>query len=351
MAVNSWLFELRGEIPKKFKLILGLGGIFFFLAIWAALTSGTSPLIPPGILPHPIKVFRSFGELLEQNDLIRNTLSSYALNLGGYFKALLWSIPIGFLIGLIPLFRGSMQQLINALRFVPLTAVTSIFIVWFGIYTEMKMNFLAFGIIIYLLPTIIQRIDEVEDVFLTTVHTLGANKWQTITTVYLPAVLSKLSDDIRVLTAISWTYIIVIENIGGEGGIGFLLYGPTARQARVDKLFALLILIMVIGILQDRFFAYLDRKFFPHKYQTKDPNSGRIIEENVTNVILDYVFLVIGYAILGIYVILALNEFIGFLGDLKPLNHVFGDRVWAIHLFFGLIIFYILRSLFIKAKK
>ena len=33
--------------------------------------------------------------------------------------------------------------------------------------------------------------------------------------------MSKLSDDIRVLTAISWTYIIVIENIGSEGGLGF----------------------------------------------------------------------------------------------------------------------------------
>lgn len=350
MAASSWLFELRGEIPKKFQLILGVAGIVFFLGIWALLTSGDSPLIPPGILPHPAKVFTSYSELIAENDLIRNTLSSYALNLGGYFKALMWAIPIGFIIGLVPLFRGSMQQIINALRFVPLTAVTSLFIVWFGIYTEMKMNFLAFGIIIYLLPTIIQRIDEVEDVYLTTVHTLGANKWQTVWTVYLPAVLSKLSDDIRVLTAISWTYIIVIENIGGEGGLGFLLYGPTARQARVDKLFALLILIMVIGILQDRFFAYLDKKFFPHKYQIKDPNSGKIIQQSLIGIVLEYVFLVVGFAILGIYIILALNEFGGFLGELKPLSQIFGDRVWAIHLFFSLIIFYVLRSLFIKSK-
>lgn len=348
---SSWLFELRGEIPKKFKIILGVVGFLFFFLIWSTFTSGSNPIVPSGILPNPLKVFNSYSELISQNDLIRNTLSSYSLNLGGYFKALMIAIPFGFLIGLVPLFRGSMQQIINALRFVPLTAVTSIFIVWFGIYTPMKMNFLAFGIIIYLLPTIIQRIDEVEDVYLTAVYTLGANKWQTIWTVYLPAVMSKLSDDIRVLTAISWTYIIVIENIGSEGGLGFLLYGPTARQARVDKLFALLILIMVIGILQDRFFAFLDRKFFPHKYQTKDPNSGKIIEPGVFAVILDYIFFVVGYVVIGIYILLALNEHLEFLGSIKPLDHVFGDRVWAIHLFFCLIIGYILRSFLIKTKK
>ena len=266
----AWLFELRGEIKHKAAVTLLMAGLGAILLIWMALTSGTPPLVPSGILPHPFKVLTAFGDLYKDNELVRNICTSYALNLGGYYKAILWSIPIGFLIGLLPLFRGAFRHIVNALRYLPLTAVTSLFIVWFGIYTNMKMNFLAFGIFLYLLPTIIQRIDEVEDVYLTTVYTLGASKWQTFRTVYFPAVLSKLSDDIRVLTAISWTYIIVIENIGSEGGLGFLLHGPSARQGRVDKQFALLILIMLIGVLQDRVFLYLDKKFFPHKYQLKE---------------------------------------------------------------------------------
>ncbi|MBK8832115.1 MAG: hypothetical protein IPN60_14925 [Saprospiraceae bacterium] len=40
----------------------------------------------------------------------------------------------------------------------------------------MKVHFLAFGIIIYMLPVMIQRIDEVDDVYLKTVHTLGATR-------------------------------------------------------------------------------------------------------------------------------------------------------------------------------
>src|SRR5690606_38106053 len=100
---------------------------------------------------------------------------------------------------------------IEAMRFVPITALIGVFIIWFGIYDEMKVAFLAFGIIVFLLPAVIQRIDEVEDVYLQTTFTLGATNWQTVKSVYLPYVMSKLIDDIRVLTAVSWTYIIITE--------------------------------------------------------------------------------------------------------------------------------------------
>ncbi|MBK9689662.1 MAG: ABC transporter permease subunit [Saprospiraceae bacterium] len=339
MASLAWLFDLRGEVKGKSSyLLLGLG-LGFLLFIWVILTMGAQPLVPSGILPQPVKVVNAFGDLWYDNDLLRNVTTSYALNLGGYVKALLWSIPLGFLIGLFPLFRGSFQHIVNAL--VAFNCGHKPFIVWFGIYTEMKMNFLAFGIFLYLLPTIIQRIDEVEDVYLTTVYTLGASKWQTFTSVYFPAVMSKLSDDIRVLTAISWTYIIVIENIGSEGGIGFLLHGPSARQGRVDKMFALLILIMLIGVAQDRVFKYLDRKLFPHKYQLKENAASKSQTVSLLSDTLGFIGNVVAYASLFIYMLLAINEVTGIFGHFRPLHYFFGDRLWVINLGFLLVAFVI----------
>ena len=136
---------------------------------------------------------------------------------------------------------------------------------WLGLGNEMKVAFLAFGIIVYLVPVVVQRIDEVDDVFLKTVFTLGANNWQKIRTVYLPSVLSRLSDDIRVLTAISWTYITIAEMLNRSGGIGELIW-IARRQSRIDKAFAVLLVIVLIGILQDKLFLLLDRWLFPHKY-------------------------------------------------------------------------------------
>ncbi|MCB0650512.1 MAG: ABC transporter permease subunit [Saprospiraceae bacterium] len=314
------LFQLHGKLDQKQSILLSIAGFVILIGIWWALAESLSekrPIVeydthPPSafdttavkinrdslfredsirfanatefekvypLLPTPGKVLKSYPELVKKDKLFDNALHSIWLNLKGYFWAVLISIPMGFLIGLVPLFRGLFSKQVDAMRFLPLTALTGLFIIWFGIEDQMKVAFLAFGIIVFLLPVVVQRIDEVNDTYLKTVFTLGATNWQTIKTVYLPSVFSVLMDDIRVLTAISWTYIIIAELINRQLGVGGLIY-LKARQGQIDKVFGILIVIIFIGFLQDRLFIYLDRRLFTHKYfkksllGTKETSSG-----------------------------------------------------------------------------
>ncbi|MEX6626884.1 ABC transporter permease [Tenacibaculum salmonis] len=221
------------------------------------------------ILPSPIKVIKAFPELNKDDDVIGNTFLSIKLNVLGYLLAIIIAIPVGFLLGLVPLFRGLFSKIIDSYRFIPLTAVTGIFIMWLGLGSQMKVSFLAFGIVVYLIPVVVQRIDEVQKVYLNTVFTLGANAWQTIKSVYMPYVFSKLIDDIRVLTAISWTYITIVEMLNKGGGIGELIW-TAKRQSRIDKAFAILIIIVIIGVIQDRLFVIIDKLLFPYKHINKN---------------------------------------------------------------------------------
>lgn len=300
-------------------------------------------------LPTPGDVFGSYGSMIKDNSLIQNTFRSIGLNLGGYIKALLWTIPLGFIIGLFPIFKGMFNRTIDAIRFVPLAACTVLFIVWFGTSIPMKVNFLAFGIFIFLLPIVIQRINEVSDVYLKTVYTIGANKWQTIRSVYIPSVMSKLIDDIRILTAISWTYIVVAETINSEeGGLGALTY-IVRRQSQTEKLFAILILFIFIGVIQDRIFVRLDKELFPHKYQIKNAY-GKVEPPSSLDTILDFAFKAFVWAALGVYVVLAINEFVGFLGGIKVIDYLFGESCWAFHVVMLSIIFYKLKKVFDSKK-
>lgn len=133
----------------------------------------------------------------------------------------------------------------------------------------MKIGFLTVGILVYLIPVVVQRISEVEDVYAQTAFTLGASKFQQIKHVFFPAVMSKLIDDIRVLTAISWTYIIIAELLNKESGIGSLIY-TKARQGQIDRVFALLVVITLIGLLQDKIFGWIDRILHPNKYTSME---------------------------------------------------------------------------------
>ena len=313
------MFELRGKLSNTQSLTLGIAGTILLILLWWALAEIKSERVPnvdisqefPSTLgkdslqnaaiidsiifadsvkvanatsfrkvypsiPLPTAVVKSYPNLVKHDDLFTNAKKSIWLTLQGYFWAVFICVPIGFLVGLIPLFRGLFSKPIEAMRFLPITALIGVFIIWFGIYDEMKVAFLAFGIIVFLLPAVIQRIDEVEDVYLQTTFTLGATNWQTIKSVYLPYVMSKLIDDIRVLTAVSWTYIIITEYINKEGGLGALIF-IKRRLLQMPDMFALILLIVLIGFLQDRLFAYLGKRLFPFRfYKTTLPGNTEV---------------------------------------------------------------------------
>ena len=314
----SNLLKLRAPLTASQRWLLGILGLLLFVVVWwvlAEVFSSERPVLADGgynydlseipdgpvrdsllradsirfasatefekvypILPPPNVVVGSYPKLLrfDGDNLLGNAAKSIWLNFKGYFWAVLISLLFGFLIGLIPLLRGLFARQVDALRYLPLTALTGLFIIWFGIDDQMKVAFLAFGILVYLLPVVVQRIDEVKRVYLQTTYTLGATDWQTVRTVYVPSVLSKLIDDVRVLTAISWTYIIIVEYLNRTGGIGAMIY-IKQRRSMVEEMFAILLLIILIGFLQDRLFVYLDRRFFPHKYyKTDSANVGEV---------------------------------------------------------------------------
>ena len=260
------LFALRGEVSSKTKIILTSAGLVFLVSMWQALCS--FEIFPAALLPAPMKVLSSLPELVGDN-LAGACIYSIKLNLLGYVLAIIIALPVGFALGLFPLFREMFSKVIDAGRFLPLTAVTGLFIAWFGIEDTMKVNFLAFGILLYLIPVVINRINDVDQVYLDTATTLGFSTWKKIHKIFFPAVFSKVFDDIRVIVAISWTYIIIAEVLNKTNGIGALI-ATVARQSRIDKVFMLLFVIILIGLVQDRLFKLLDYFLFPHKYRSEE---------------------------------------------------------------------------------
>lgn len=305
--MKDW-FKLNGDLHGSSKVVIGVIGFGLTLLLWYALAelfskqrpiydtkneentelidstgkskiklwdgNGINPGTDPSIkgyvkvyplLPRPDKTLMAFKPLFSQDHLVSNTLHSMWLNIQGYFWAILFALPIGMILSLFPIFRDLFARQIDALRYLPLSALTGLFIIWFGLGDSMKIAFLAVGILVYLIPVVMQRIKEVDSTMIQTSYTLGATAWQQIRKVYFPASLSFLIDDIRVLTAISWTYIIIAELLNKETGIGALIY-TKARQGQTDRVFAILIVITLIGLLQDQVFKLIDRIINPHKY-------------------------------------------------------------------------------------
>ena len=244
--------------------LLQLCGWLILIVIWYLATN--YGLINNHVMPTPQKTWKAFLEMKSDDNLVSNILFSLRINIEGYIKCIIAALIVGFGIGLSPKVRKMFSQQVNALRFVPITALMGIFIAISGLTIITKINFLAFGIWVYLVPVVVQRIDEVDTTHLQMMKTLGATFWQSVRYVTWRSVIARLSDDIRILVGISWTYIIVAELAGIQGGLGSLIF-LGERQSNVGKVYAVIFIIVAIGIIQDALFKLIDRVLFSFKYQ------------------------------------------------------------------------------------
>jgi len=262
MSKLSKLFELRGTLDRRTSSICEFIGVVIILIIWTIVSK--MEIVPKGILPAPVKIIQAIPELHFQDALLRNLFYSFKLNLFGGLEAIALAIPLGFLIGLVPVLKAIFGRYIEAIRFLPLTATIGIFIVAFGLGTNMKVQFLAFAIFIYIIPQVKRRIEEVEEIYVQTAQTLGANTQQKVKKVFIPVVFARVYNDIVNLVALSWTYIIVAEMVntsgGGIGALTFICF----RQGRIDKVYAILIVIILFGMIQDFVMKKLGKALFPY---------------------------------------------------------------------------------------
>jgi NitT/TauT family transport system permease protein len=269
MEIIKKLFRFAGDVDKKTALMVNILGWVLLVFIWWLIP--TMGWIKPTILPSPIDVIVCYKTLFVERGLLYNTGYSIFINLGGYLQAMALAIPLGFLVGLIPFFRHLVSKQIEAIRFTPLPATTGIFMALFGLGLGVKVEFLAFGIFVYLLPAIAQRIKDIETddhlkALQQTMWTLNASPWMTLKHFYIPSVLSRFSMDVINLVAVSWTYIVIAEMVNAQGGLGSMIYMATSRGSHVDQLYAVLLLIIFIGFVQDKLLKLLDKKLFKFKY-------------------------------------------------------------------------------------
>ena len=82
--------------------------------------------------------------------------------------------------------------------------------------------------------------------------------------VVIPAAITDIYTDMRILLGWAWTYLIVAEVVGTMSGITFFI-NQQARYRNFDNVFAAIIMIGIIGLSCDILLAWLGTVLFPWK--------------------------------------------------------------------------------------
>ena len=180
--------------------------------------------------------------------------------MAGYLLALFIAIPIGFLIGMSPIFYKALQPYIQILK--PISPLAwmplALFIIKDSILSSIFVIFIC-----SLWPVLINTAFGVMDVkkdWLNVARTLEMSSFKTAYRVILPAALPTIFTGMRISIGVSWLVIVAAEMLVGGTGIGYYVWNEWNNLDLASVVFSIL-MIGIVGMALDYLISGISKKF------------------------------------------------------------------------------------------
>ncbi len=115
---------------------------------------------------------------------------------------------------------------------------------------------------------IANTVRKVDPALIEAAQTLGASGWKLLRRVIIPASITDIYTDMRILLGWAWTYLIVAEVVGTMSGITYFI-NQQARYRNFPNVYAAIAMIGIIGLSTDFFLAWLATILFPWKRKVR----------------------------------------------------------------------------------
>lgn len=224
-----------------------------------------SKYVNPIFIPSPKTVVADFGIVILNGQLWKAICYSFLRIAAATVLSGVIAIPMGLLIYNSKLAKDVLYPIISVMRYLPVTAFYPLLIMWFGIDELMKIIFLFIAAFVYMMPSVMLALDEVNPDLVDTGLTIGMSKIQTVTHIQLPASLPGIMNSFVMMFGIGWTYIAIAETINAKYGLGYIIQQSSAR-GRTDLVFMAIIAIMFISIVFDNASKKIIKKIFKWRY-------------------------------------------------------------------------------------
>lgn len=224
------------------------------LVVWVA--------SPVATLPTPHEVLSALGDLWRKEGLGPELFTTLQLIAVSLFCSVVLSLALawGSVIPAVkPLTAG-----VSKLRFLGLTGLVFPFTLATGGGFALKVALLTFGMTTFLVTAVARIVAEVPVSQLEYVRSLGAREprvfWETV----VQGTKGRTIDAVRQNVAMSWSMITMVEGIArSDGGVGALLLNQN-KHFRLAEVYAILVVILLVGLLIDQVMAALARAACPH---------------------------------------------------------------------------------------
>ncbi len=239
---------------------LALASFLALVGIWGALAYTGS--VKELFLPKPHLVLYSFVEMYNEGILFSYSWDSIYRVMVGWAMAVVVAVPLGMLIATSRRCAAAFGPLMEFARYLPVVALVPLTLLYFGIGDIQKFMVIFLGTFFQLVLMVADTTACVPGNLSRAAATLGASRTQTYRLVLVPGALPGIMDDLRITIGWAWTYLVVAELVAANSGLGYMIM-RAQRFLAIERIFAGLIIIGLLGLTTDFLFKWLTRAIVP----------------------------------------------------------------------------------------
>ena len=248
------LLRIRGSLDLRWRVALSVAGLAVIVVGWfvAASQAGSGA----SLLPSPLAVAKAIAQLWSNHTFVGDLWASSQRILLGYSISVGLGSIFGIAIGTFVSVESFFEAQIGFLRYIPASALTPVFLLWFGIGESPKVWLIVVGTVFFNVLMIADAARAVPRELLHASYTLGGGRRTTLRRVILRHSLPGIVDAARVNLAAAWLMLVVAEMLAADKGLAYQIVRAQRFRA-VDTMFALLLVFGAIGLASDLFLRWL----------------------------------------------------------------------------------------------
>lgn len=213
-------------------------------------------------LPKPGEILSALSYLWSSEGLGGELVTSFTLNVEALALSAVLSLGLAYA-AVVPFFRP-VVALIGKLRFLSLAGLSFFFTVLAANGHQLKLYLLVFSISVFFVTGMVDVVDAVPKEKFDLARTLRMGEWRLVWEVVVLGQADKAFDVLRANAAMGWMFMSLVEGISREGGgIGTLLLNSN-KHFHLDEVFAIQIVILIVGIGQDWAIGAMKELFCPY---------------------------------------------------------------------------------------
>lgn len=218
--------------------------LVFLISAWELVTRLN--IVDPFITSSPSRIIKQTIELYNSGSLMNHILTTLNETVLAFILSTIIGAVIAILLYIITPLKRVLEPYLIILNSLPKIALGPLIIIWVGVGTS---AIVTMGILICVVITIVNLLNgylSVSNEKVMLLKSMGANKFQILTKLIIPATLPNFISTLKINLGMAWVGVIMGEYLSSKAGLGYLLvYG--GQIFKLDLVMTSIIILCILS--------------------------------------------------------------------------------------------------------